>query len=63
VRLGVPNYTGDFADLLTTPKYATSLGALYFANEYMLDEISGSDYNKSMDLKYVFGKVKSLFGG
>lgn len=62
VCLGVPNYTGDFADLLTTPKYATSLGALYFANEYMLDEIKAAGYSKSMDLKRVFGKVKNLFG-
>jgi len=62
VRLGIPNYTGDFADLLTTPKYATSLGALYFANEYMLEEIQTTGYNKSMDLRRVFGKVKNLFG-
>jgi cell division protein FtsA len=63
VRLGVPNYTGDFADLLTTPKYAASLGALYFANEYMLDEIQQTGYNKSMGIRRVFGKVKNLFGG
>jgi cell division protein FtsA len=62
VRLGIPNYTGDFADLLTTPKYATCLGALYFANEYMLDEIQQTGYNKSMDIRRVFGKVKNLFG-
>ena len=40
VRLGLPDYSGDFADLVVTPRYATSLGALYFAREYMLDEIS-----------------------
>lgn len=62
VRLGIPNYTGDFADLLTTPKYATSLGALYFANEYMLNEIKTTGYSKSMDLQRVLGKVKRLFG-
>lgn len=62
VRLGVPNYAGDFADLLTTPKYAASLGALYFANEYMLDEIQGASSGKSMDFKRVLGKVRNLFG-
>lgn len=39
VRIGSPLYNGNFSDLITSPKYATSLGALYFAKEYMADEI------------------------
>jgi cell division protein FtsA len=62
VRIGVPNYNGDFADLLTTPKYATSLGALYFAQEYMLDEIGSVAYGKSINLNQIFGKLKKMFG-
>jgi cell division protein FtsA len=62
VRLGIPNYTGDFADLLATPKYATSLGALYFAKEYMLDEIGNVSDNGQLNIKQVFSKVRSLFG-
>lgn len=58
VRIGIPNYSGDFADLVTTPKYATSLGALYFAQEYMLEEIKGSSRRSSGSL---FKKIKGLF--
>jgi cell division protein FtsA len=57
VRIGVPNYSGDFADLIATPKYATSLGALYFAQEYMLDEISANKVRTGTFLK----KMKGLF--
>ena len=39
VRLGIPNYSGDFADIVVNPRYATGLGALYFAREYMLEEL------------------------
>lgn len=62
VRVGSPNYTGNFADLLVTPKYATSLGGLYFANEYMLEEIK---HNKrsggSVHFKNVVGRIKKIF--
>jgi cell division protein FtsA len=62
VRIGVPNYTGDFADLVTTPKYATGLGALYFANEYMMDEINGPGARgQGVDLKLLMNKLKGLF--
>lgn len=57
VRIGIPNYSGDFADLITTPKYSTSLGALYFAQEYMLDEIGGQEI-KSGSLVRI---IKNLF--
>jgi cell division protein FtsA len=63
VKIGVPHYTGNFADLLTTPKYSTSLGALYFVNEYMLDEVK-SGVNKS-SFSYspgrIIGKIRGMF--
>lgn len=58
VRIGLPNYSGDFADLISAPKYATSIGALYFANAYMLNEIDGSTLKSSGAL---FKTIKSLF--
>lgn len=62
VRLGVPNYSGNFADLLVTPKYATSLGGLYFANEYMFDEIKHKTQTSgSLNLKSVVSKIKKIF--
>ena len=57
VRIGVPNYTGDFADLIATPKYATSLGALYFAQEYMLQEITSNTVGTAS----FFNKMKNMF--
>ncbi len=57
VRIGVPNYSGDFADLIATPKYATSLGALYFAQEYMLHEI----IDNKVGANTFFNKIKSMF--
>ncbi len=57
VRIGVPNYNGDFADLIATPKYATSLGALYFAQEYMLHEIT----DNKVGTNTFFNKIKSMF--
>ncbi len=57
VRIGVPNYSGDFADLIATPKYATSLGALYFAQEYMLHEITGNKVRTDT----FFNKIKKMF--
>ena len=57
VRIGIPNYSGDFADLITNPKYATSLGALYFAQEYMMHEITGHEARSGLFLN----KFKGLF--
>ena len=57
VRIGIPNYSGDFADLIATPKYATSLGALYFAQEYMLHEITSNKVGTNTFLN----KIKGMF--
>lgn len=60
VRIGLPNYSGDFADLVVTPRYATSIGALYFAKEYMLEEISVAK-KTTLDFASVARKIKGLF--
>ena len=62
VRIGIPNYTGDFMDMISNPKYATSLGVLYFANEYMFSELKqNASVSQSTDFKSVFSKIKKLF--
>ncbi len=62
VRIGIPHYSGEFADLVANPKYATSLGALYFANEYMLDEIKIAEkHGIGTDLGSIVTKIKGLF--
>lgn len=58
VRIGLPEYEGAFADLIVSPKYATSIGGLYFAQEYMLHEISGSVKKSSGSL---LGKIRGMF--
>ena len=57
IRIGLPEYVGDFADIVTNPKYSTSLGALYFAQQYMLDEINERSVNHGSIMK----KIKHLF--
>ncbi len=62
VKLGVPIYEGDFADLVTNPRYSTSIGALYFASNYMLDEIKDYEANRdSLDFKKLLKSVKNIF--
>ncbi len=54
VRIGVPLYNGNFSDLITSPKYATSLGTLYFAKEYMAEEI------KAQNSPNYIGNIKKI---
>ncbi|MCX8515163.1 MAG: cell division protein FtsA [Burkholderiales bacterium] len=57
-RIGVPNYSGNFSEIIMSPKYSTSIGALYFAQQYMQNEINNT-YNKSSN--GVLGKLKKIF--
>ncbi len=57
VRIGSPEYTGDFADIVTNPKYSTSLGALRFAQQYMLEEISEHRVSRGS----ILNSIKNLF--
>ncbi len=58
VRVGIPNYKGNFADLVSAPSYSVSVGALYFALEYMLDEIPD---NQNKYLSFSINKIFSHF--
>ena len=61
VRIGVPNYSGDFADIVCNPKYATAVGSLYFANSFLL----GSKYTDAtasgVEMSQIFKKFKNIF--
>lgn len=62
VRLGLPHYSGPYKEIVVSPKYATSLGTLYFAHEYMLTEMQ--EYGSNLDtnvLKYISTKFIRLF--
>ena len=62
VRIGVPIYNGEFADLVTNPRYATSVGELCFASRYMLDDIKNYNVDgDSFDIKNVFNSIKNIF--
>jgi cell division protein FtsA len=61
VKVGVPAYSGDFADVVAAPQYATSLGALYFANQYLMDEVLEPGRAKSINLRGLFHRMKGLF--
>lgn len=60
VRVGVPNYSGDFEDIVVSPRYATSIGALYFAKEYMLAELKSGVGLKSSG-RSLKEKIKRMF--
>ena len=65
VRVGIPNYASSFADLVTTPNYATSIGVLYFAKEYMLDaidnKVSPISQFQVKNFKSITQRFKKLF--
>ena len=61
VRIGTPNYNGGFADMVSNPRYATSLGGLYFANEYMFQESKKKNVGQLNKNDSVFGLIKRIF--
>ncbi len=44
VRTGIPNYNGNLTEMINGPQYATSLGALMFAKEYMLQDLNNNTF-------------------
>jgi cell division protein FtsA len=57
VKVGMPRYSGDFEDIVVNPRYATSIGSLYFAHEYMQEELKfGRSSNWSLK-----EKLRNLF--
>ena len=61
VRIGMPDYCGDFADIVCNPKYATSVGALYFANSLLSAKRFENEPTLGMELGLVFKKIKNIF--
>ncbi len=61
VRVGIPDYYGDFADMVCNPRYATSLGALYYANEVLTQKSYNYDSDSGIGFGQVFKKIKNIF--
>lgn len=61
VRIGVPDYYGDFADMVCSPRYATSLGALYYANEILTQRAYAYDSESDFGFGKFFDKIKRVF--
>ncbi len=61
VRIGIPDYHGDFADMVCNPKYATSLGALYFANSLLLENRIENEPAYGIGLGQALKKIKNIF--
>lgn len=60
-RIGVPDYYGDFADMVCNPRYATSVGALYYANEILTQKSYTYDSDFGVGFGQVFKKIKNIF--
>lgn len=60
-RVGVPEYCGDFSDMVCNPRYATSLGALYYANEVLTQKSYHYDSDSGIAFGQVFKKIKNIF--
>lgn len=61
VRIGAPDYVGELSDIVCDPRFSTAVGALYFANEYLLDY--KSTYKSEADIEFgsVVNKIKNFF--
>ena len=58
VRLGVPKYTGALADVIQSPRFATSYGLLL---EALTQRKRGLKVRETRDVKQIFGWMKSWF--
>ena len=61
VRIGIPNYDGDFADVICNPKYAASAGALFLANSLLLDDKFETISASWGGFSQLFKKIKNIF--
>ncbi len=58
VRIGVPNYEGDYQDVILDPRYASVVGGLYFIKEYMSGDIKNTKGNSS---GWPWSLIKKIF--
>ncbi|GHU36267.1 cell division protein FtsA [Betaproteobacteria bacterium] len=58
VRLGVPKYNGAMADVIQSPRFATSYGLLL---EALTQRKRGLKVRETRDVKQIFGRMKSWF--
>ena len=58
VRLGVPKYTGALADVIQSPRFATSYGLLL---EALTQRKRGLKVRETRDVKQIFGRMRSWF--
>lgn len=58
VRLGFPKYFGALADVIQTPRFATSYGLLL---EALTQRRRGVKVRETRDVKQIFGRMKSWF--
>jgi cell division protein FtsA len=61
VHIGIPNYEGDFADIVCSPKYASAVGALYFANDLISDRHFQSEPASGIEFGSIIKRIKSIF--
>ncbi len=61
VRIGSPNYSGELSDILCDPRFSTAVGALYFANDYLLDYKNTYNNETKVDFSLMLNKVKKFF--
>ena len=58
VRLGIPKYAGALADVVQTPRFATSYGLLL---EALAQRKRGLKVRETRDFRQLFGRMKSWF--
>lgn len=61
VKIGVPQYEGEFSDIVCNPKYSTAVGALYFAKEVFSSDSFGSEPANSVEFSSIIKKIKNIF--
>ncbi len=60
VRIGVPDYHGDFADIICNPRYSCAFGALNFANNFLIGNNYSELIRESAGSGQLFKKIKNI---
>lgn len=61
VRIGIPRYDGDFADIVCNPRYSTAIGSLFFARELFLNDNFDYEPENSIEFGSIVKKIKNIF--